>query len=327
VLDVQAPYAIGIDVGGTRMAAGLVDRKGRMVAEAKVLTPRTGPFAVVDAIVDLADEVSAGHKASEVAGIGVGLPAQVDFVRQSVEFSTNLPLTGVDVRSLVASKSKHPVTLDNDVHMAALGEMRFGAASGWRHFVMVTVGTGVGGAIIAEGKLYRGYRGLGGEIGHTVVELDGRPCPCGGVGHLEGYVARPAIAAAGAEYAATYKGARVAELAGGDPANVTAENVIVAAREGDAECKRILAHAAHTLGRGLVGIVNLLNPQLIVIGGGVAEGDAMFPEAVQEVITEEALAGRNDVKVVLALLGNDAGVLGSAALAFDEYDSRESLAR
>jgi glucokinase len=324
---VQAPYAIGIDVGGTKMAAGLVDRKGRMVSEARRMTPKSGPFAVVDAIVDLAEEVSGGHRSTEVAGIGVGLPAQVDFVRQSVEFATNLPLTGVDVRSLVTSKAKYSVTLDNDVHMAALGESRFGAATGSRNFVMVTVGTGVGGAMFIEGKPYRGFRGLGGELGHMVVELEGRPCPCGGIGHLESYVARPAIAAAGREYAATYKGARLAELAGGDAASVTAEEVVVAARDGDAGCRRILATAAHTLGRGLVGIVNLLNPQLIVIGGGATEGDATFPETVQKVISEEALAGRNDVKVVLALLGNDAGVLGSAALAFDEYDSRENLHR
>lgn len=323
----QAPYAIGIDVGGTRMAAGLVDRKGRMVAEARRMTPKSGPFAVVDAVVDLAEEVCDGYRAAEVAGIGVGLPAQVDFVRQSVEFATNLPLTGVDVRSLVASKAKQSVTLDNDVHMAALGEMRFGAASGIRDFVMVTVGTGVGGAMFIGGKPYRGFRGLGGELGHMVVELDGRPCPCGGVGHLEPYVARPAIAAAGQEYAATYKGTHLAGLAGGDPAEVTAENVLAAARDGDAACKRILAHSAHTLGRALVGVVNLLNPQLIVIGGGVAEGDPIFPDTVQGVISDEALAGRNDVKVVLALLGNDAGVLGSAALAFDEYDSRENLHR
>jgi glucokinase len=318
---------VGIDVGGTKMAAGLVDRKGRMVSEARRMTPKSGPFAVVDAIVDLTGEVCEGYRPAEIAGIGMGLPAQVDFLRQSVEFATNLPLSGVDVRSLVTSKTKHPVTMDNDVHMAALGEVRFGAASGSRDFVMVTVGTGVGGAIFLDGKPYRGCRGLGGELGHMVVELDGRPCPCGGLGHLEAYVARPAIATAGREYAATHKGARVAELAGGDPTEVTAEDVIVAAHEGDAECKRILAHAAHILGRALVGIVNLLNPQLILIGGGVAEGNPVFSDTVQSVIADEALAGRNDVKVVLAMLGNDAGVLGAAALAFDEYDSRENLHR
>lgn len=322
-----ASYAVGIDIGGTKMAAGLVDRKGRMVADARRFTPKTGPFAIVDAIADLSAEVAREVKGSEVAGIGIGLPAQVDFQRQSVEFCTNLPLTGVDVRSLVASRTKQLVTIDNDVHGAALGEFRFGAATGARDWVMITVGTGVGGALFVDGRPYRGSRGLGGEIGHMVVELDGRECPCGGRGHTEAYVGRPAIAAQGREYAATYAGATLAEAAGGQPEDVTAEDVIVAARSGDAVCVGILDGAAELLGRSLVGIVNLLNPQLIVIGGGVAEGNEVFPRKVTEAIDAEALAGKGDVKVRLAALGNDAGVLGAAVLAFDEYDSRESLHR
>ena len=251
----------------------------------------------------------------------------MDFVRQSVEFATNLPLAGVDVRSLVMSRTKMPVTIDNDVNTAAQGEFRFGAAAKARDWVMVTVGTGVGGAVFVNGQPYRGHRGLAGEIGHMVVEFDGRPCPCGGTGHLEAYVARPAIAAAGRELAATFAGTALLARAGRDASAVSAEDVIVCAREGDAACLAILHDSAAILGRSLVGIVNLMNPQLIVIGGGVAEGNAYFAEAAQRAIAEEALAGRVDVQVVLAQLGNDAGALGAAALAFDEYDSRESVHR
>jgi glucokinase len=327
VTRVLASYAVGIDIGGTRMAAGLVDRKGRTVADARILTPKAGPFAVIDAIADLSAEVTAQVRPNEVAGIGIGLPAQIDFLRQSVEFCTNLPLTGVDVRSLVGSRARQLVTIDNDVHAAALGEFRFGAAQGARDWVMITVGTGVGGAIFLDGKPYRGSRGLGGEIGHMVIEMDGIECPCGGRGHTEAYVARPAIAAAGREYAVTYAGARLAEMAGGDASAVTAEDVILLAREGDAHCAGIIEQAALLLGRSLVGIVNLLNPQLIVIGGGVAEGNQLFADAATAAIRDEALAGKGDVKVKLAALGNDAGVLGAAVLALDEYDSRESLQR
>lgn len=323
----QSPYSIGIDVGGTRTAAGLVDRKGRLVAEGRVLTPKNGPFAVIDAIVDLVASVSADYRPSEIAGIGIGLPAQIDFTHQSVEFCTNLPLTGVDVRSLVMSRTKHAVALDNDVNMAALGETRFGAAAGARDWIMITVGTGVGGAIFIDGECFRGSRGMAGELGHIIVELDGAPCPCGGSGHLESYVSRAAIAAAGRELAQTYKGARLTEIAGGDPVAVTAEDVVTCAREGDAACDRIITNTAHILGRALVGLVNLLNPQLIVIGGGVAEGNQVFVDVGYAAIQGEALAGRADVRVELAQLGNDAGVLGAAALAFDEYDSRESLHR
>jgi len=173
---------------------GLVERKGRVVKDAKRLTPHTGPFAVVDAIIDLVDEVSSGVHTSEIAGIGIGVPAQIDFLRQSIEFCTNLPLAGVDVRSLVMSRVKQEVTIDNDGNMAALGEARYGAAKGARDFLMITVGTGVGGGIFIDGAPYRGSRGLGGELGHTVVELDGPLCPCGGKGHLEAYLGRPAIA-------------------------------------------------------------------------------------------------------------------------------------
>ena len=123
----RSSYAVGVDVGGTRIAVGLVERKGRVVKDAKRLTPKTGPFAVVDTIIDLVEEVSAGAHQSEIAGIGIGVPAQVDFLRQSVEFCTNLPLAGVDVRSLVMSRSKLDVAMDNDGHMAALGEARYGA--------------------------------------------------------------------------------------------------------------------------------------------------------------------------------------------------------
>ena len=322
-----ATYAVGIDIGGTKMAAGLVERKGRMVAEARRMAPKSGPFAIVDAVVDLTAQVTADVHPSEVAGIGIGLPGQVDFMRQSIEFATNLPLMGVDVRSLVMSRTKMPVTIDNDVHTAAQGERRFGVAAGARDWAMVTVGTGVGGALFVSGQPYRGHRGLAGEIGHMVVEFDGRPCPCGGIGHLEPYVARPAIAAAGRELAGTFAGAGVLERAGRDVSAVTAEDVIQCAREGDEACLSILHDAARILGRALVGIVNFMNPELIVIGGGVAEGNQFFADEAARAIAEEALAGRADVRVVLAQLGNDAGALGAAALAFDEYDSRESVHR
>lgn len=169
----RASYAVGLDVGGTRIAAGLVERKGRIVRESRRPTPKGGPFGVVDAIIEAIGEVSTGVHPSEIAGIGIGLPAQIDFHRQTVEFCTNLPLGGVDMRGLVMSRAKHSVTIDNDGHTAAIGESRFGAAKGARDFVMVTVGTGVGGGAFIDGQPFRGHRGLGTEIGHMVVDLDG----------------------------------------------------------------------------------------------------------------------------------------------------------
>ena len=323
----RTTYAIGVDVGGTRIAAGLVERKGRIVKDTKRLTPKAGPFAIVDAIIELAEEVRAGVQSSEIAGIGIGLPAQVDFLKQSVEFCTNLPLAGVDVRALTMSRAKQEVTIDNDGHMAALGEYRYGAGKGSRDFLMLTLGTGVGGGIFIDGEPYRGSRGLGGEIGHMVVDLDGPPCPCGGTGHIEAYLGRPAIAARGRDAAVTDPRSPILILAGGDPARITAEMVIEAGKDGDPAATQILSDAGEVLGRALVGVVNLLNPRLIAIGGGVGEASPGIGKRASEVIAREALAGRRDVAVVQAELGNDAGILGAAALAFDEHDSREGLHR
>jgi glucokinase len=317
---------VGVDVGGTRIAVGLVERKGRVVKDAKRLTPKTGPFAVVDTIIDLVEEVSAGAHHSEISGIGIGLPAQIDFLRQSVEFCTNLPLAGVDIRSLVMSRSKLDVTIDNDGNMAALGESRYGAAKGARDFLMITVGTGVGGGIFLNGEPYRGSRGLGGEMGHVVVQLhDGVPCPCGGAGHLESYVGRPAIAARGRTAAEQFKGREILAAAGGELEAVTAESVLQAAQAGDPVAREIVLACGETLGRALVGFVNIFNPKLIVVGGGIAESAEYMVERAAEVMQKEALAGRRDVSVLHAVLGNDAGILGAAALAFDEYDAHEGV--
>jgi glucokinase len=323
----RTTYAVGVDVGGTRIAAGLVERKGRIVKDAKRLTPKAGPFAIVDAIIELAEEVCSGVHPSEIAGIGIGLPAQVDFLRQSVEFCTNLPLAGVDVRALTMSRAKQEVTIDNDGHLAALGEYRYGAGKGSRDFVMLTLGTGVGGGMFVDDEPYRGSRGLGGEIGHMVVDLGGPLCPCGGSGHIEAYLGRPAIAARGREAAASDSRSPILALAGGDPESITAEMVIAADKDGDPAAVEIISEASEVLGRALVGIVNLLNPRLIAIGGGVGEACPRIGRRAAEIIELEALAGRRDVAIVQAELGNDAGILGAAALAFDEHDSREGLHR
>lgn len=323
----RTSYAVGVDVGGTRIAVGLVERKGRMVKDAKRLTPKTGPFAVVDTVIELVEEVSSGVQSSEIAGIGIGVPGQIDFLRQSIEFCTNLPLAGVDLRSLVMSRVKQEVTIDNDGNMAAVGEARYGAAKGARDFLMITVGTGVGGGIFIGGEPFRGSRGLGGEIGHVVIDLDGPPCPCGGTGHLESFLGRPAIAAKGRELAEQFKGREILSAAGGQISAVTAESVLVAACAGDPVAREILLDAGEILGRALVGFVNILNPKLICIGGGIGESAEFMVERAAEVMQREALAGRRDVKVVQAVLGNDAGILGAAALSFDEHDSREGLSR
>lgn len=316
-------YAVGIDVGGTHIAAGLMEREGRILKQTQTLTPKNGPDAIIEAIIGLISEIAAGVSPPEIGGIGIGLPAQIDFLKQSVEWCTNLPLAGVDVRALVASGTGHDVTLDNDGHCAGIGESRFGAAKDVRDFVMVTLGTGVGGALLLDGEPYRGSRGLAGEIGHTLVRLGGPPCPCGASGHIESYLGGPAIAARGRKAARASSGEELRERAGGDPEAVTARHVVEAALAGDDAALSILLEAGEILGEALVGIVNLLNPRLIVVGGGIGESADMLVARAAEVIAEKAMEGRRDVEVVQALLSNGAGILGAAALAFDERDRRE----
>ncbi|MDZ4180922.1 MAG: ROK family protein, partial [Coriobacteriia bacterium] len=207
------------------------------------------------------------------------------------------------------------------------GESRYGAAKGARDFLMITLGTGVGGGMFLSGQPYRGFRGLGAEVGHMVVQMDGPPCPCGGTGHIEAYLGRPALAAQGRKAAESYSGSAILKAAGGDAEQITADTVIEASLAGDEMATRILMEAGVVLGRALVGLVNLLNPQLIVVGGGTGEACPFIVERAAEIITEEALAGRRDVRVIQAELGNDAGMLGAAALAFDENDSKEGLSR
>jgi glucokinase len=319
-------FAIGLDVGGTRIAAGLVERKGRIVRETKLLTPKSaGPFAIVDAIVAAVTEITNGVHPSEIAGIGIGLPAQIDFTRQSVEYCVNLPLAGIDMRGLVMSRLKYPVTIDNDGHTAALGESRYGAAKGLKDFIMVTLGTGVGGGVFIGGKLHRGSRGFGGEVGHMVIAVDGPECPCGGRGHLESFAARPAIVRAARAAAETYHGSSISRLAGGDAEKITAELVIKAANDGDEAAAEVMSLVGDMLGEGLVGLVNVLNPQAIIVGGGIGESCPLVSRRAAARIASEALAGRRDVRVLTAELGNDAGVAGAAALAFEDHDSREGI--
>ena len=322
----RASSAVGVDVGGKHIAVGLMERDGRVVRQLQTLTPQGGAGAIIDAIVGLIAETTAGVDPALIAGIGIGLPAQIDFTRQSVEWCTNLPLAGVDVRVLVAAGTGHEVTLENDAHCAAIGEVRFGAAKGVGDVVMITLGTGVGGALVLDGEPYRGSRGLAGEIGHMVVRVGGALCPCGASGHLEAYLGSRAIAASGQTAAAAAGGEALRVRAGGDPEAVSADDVVQAARAGDPAACAVLLEVGEILGEALVGIVNLLNPRLIVVGGGIGESADLLVTRAAELIAEKALEGRRDVAVVAALLSNDAGVLGAAALAFDEHDGHDRRA-
>lgn len=321
-----ASYALGIDVGATRISAGLIDSKGRIVRDAILLTPKDrGPFGIVDAIIHAGKTVMGDVRGSEIAGIGIGLPAQIDFNRQEIEFCTNLPLEGVDVRSLIEAAFRLPATIDNDATLAAIGECRYGAGKKAHNLVMITLGTGVGGGLWLDDKPYRGTRGLAAEIGHLTIDINGPRCPCGGTGHIEAYLGFPAMSATAREAAERPRGQAIYDAAGNDLAKVDARSLIIAASGGDEYALEILSELGKKLGEALVGLVNIFNPQVVCIGGGIGESADALVEAAAEIVNTQALAGRKDVSVIQATLGNDAGVLGAAALAFDEYESREGF--
>lgn len=271
-------FALGIDVGGSKIAAGLVDTRGRILVDQRVQTPLgQGPYAVIDAIINCARATIGEAARSDLAGIGLGLPAQIDYQRQEVEFSELVPLVGADVRTLVSSELGLSLMMDNDANLAALGERRFGAAQSVDDFVMLTLGTGVGAGLFLNGHLYRGARGLAGEIGHMTLDLYGPDCLCGGRGHFETLFL-----------------------------------------EG-----RTLDERAEVLAAALVGVINIFNPRMIIIGGGIGQSSSELVRRASELATPRAMAGRKYLQIVQATLGNDAGVLGAAALAFEEAQERE----
>lgn len=321
-----ATYALGIDVGGSRIAAGLIDTKGRVIRDVTLPTPTDkGPFGIVDAIVHAGREVTSSVTKNEIAGIGIGLPAQIDFARQEIEFCTNLPIAGVDVSSLIETAFRVPATIDNDGHLAALGECRYGAGKKVSDFLMLTLGTGVGGGMCIDGELYRGARGLAGEVGHMVLDINGPACPCGGKGHIESYLGAPALKALAQEAARKPSGKAIYDAAGGVLSKVDAFSLVLAAAGGDRVALEIMRERGKLLGQALVGLVNIFNPRVICIGGGIGESAGSLVEAAAGVVHEQAMAGRKDVEIIQATLGNDAGILGAAALAFEEYEAREGF--
>jgi glucokinase len=248
----------------------------------------------------------------------VALPTYIDFAAQKIIRCVNLPLARIDVRARLQGALDLPVILDNDATLAALGEARFGAARTAHNFLMITLGTGVGGGIFIAGKPYRGTRGLAAEIGHMTVIANGQICPCGGIGHLEAYLGRKALGERAQTCATTPQGAALLAAVGNQPENITAETLLNAADTGDPAALNILQNAGQILGHALTTLVNLFNPDLILIAGGLGERAPSLITAATQTLDTQAPPGRADVTVTPAALGNDAGLLGAAALAFDE---------
>ena len=303
-----ATHAIGVDLGGTKILAGVVARDGEVVRRHERITPHGSQEEVVAeleaAVAELLDD--------SVGAIGFGVPSPIDQKRGVVVQCVNLPLSDCPLRGSMSTRFGLPVGLENDANAAAIGEWRAGAGRGTDDLVMLTLGTGLGGGVISGGRPFRGANGGGPELGHVVIVHDGRPCQgaCRGRGHLEPYVTGLAATAAARE-------------AFGPSAD--AHELIRRAHDGDERARGILAEIGGYLGSGMGSFANIFAPQLIVIGGGfgVAAWDYLIPSA-EEVMRREALRPMRDVvKVVQAELGTSAGLIGAAFVAFEALDAPE----
>ncbi|MEN3342947.1 MAG: glucokinase [Actinomycetota bacterium] len=301
-----APHAIGVDVGGTKILAGVVARDGSVVRRHERATPHDSQEAVLAEL----DAAVAELLEEGIAAVGFGVPSPIEQRRGVVVECVNLPLQDVALRDLMRARFGLPVGLDNDANAAAIGEWRAGAGRGVDNLVMVTLGTGLGGGVISGGRPFRGSTGAGVELGHVVIVHDGRPCQgaCRGRGHLEPYVTGLAATAAARE-------------AFGPAAD--AHRLVRLADEGDEKARAILAEIGRYLGSGIGSFANVFEPELIVVGGGfgVAAWDYLLPSA-EEVLRREALRPmRDEVRVVPAELGTAAGLIGAAFVAFEALDA------
>ena len=308
--------AIGIDVGGTKINAFRVTRDGTIAERTSRPTPADDEAATLSAMVELARSLLT----PDVIAVGVGAAGMIDSKEGVLGFAPNLAWRNLPIAERMRDALGLPCQVDNDASMAAYGEFRFGAGRGYRHLLLVTVGTGLGGGIVSDGRLFRGANGFASEIGHIIVEPGGPLCGCGNHGCWEQVAAGRAIDRMGREEAREHEHSILRRLAGGDPDEVTGELVTQAAMQGDDAAKRILAETGRRLGQGIAGLVNVLDPQVVVVGGGaIVAGDLLLDPARAAFL--DAVEGpeyRPRVPIVPAELGNDAGAVGAATLALEE---------
>ena len=305
--------SIGLDVGGTKVLGVALDpgSPGVVVAEERVPTPEGGD-GLVDTLVGLLDGLAEGP-----ATVGVGVPGLVDRVG-TLHMGPHLRrLHDVPLARLLTERTGRPTVVDNDANCAAVGEQAAGAAQGAQEALVVTLGTGIGAGVITGGRLLRGANGFAGEPGHMVVDPNGPPCPCGKRGCWERFASGTGLGRLARDAAHGGRLDAAMALAGGDPEAVRGEHVTAAARAGDPESRVVLGELARWIAMGLANLVNVLDPEVIVIGGGLVEAaDLLLPD-VRTHFETLVMAGdrRPEVPILPAVLGERAGAIGAAVLA------------
>lgn len=308
--------AIGIDIGGSKIAAGVVDEDGRVLARVLAETPSTDPAAVLDVIAEIAEQFRRDH---HIRALGIGAAGFVDVTGSTVLFAPHLAWRNEPLRDAVSRRTGLPVFVDNDANASSWAEWRFGAAQNEPDVVLVTLGTGIGGAIIIDGQPYRGRYGVAGEFGHMQVVPDGLPCECGNQGCWEQYASGRVLARRGREAAdaGTDLGRRLLEAADGDAQQIRGQHVTAAARGGDDEAVGWLTEVGSWLGVGVANLAAALDPGVVVIGGGVIDAGELLLGPARETFSR-TLTGRGyraEARIVAAHLGPEAGLVGAADMA------------
>jgi glucokinase len=311
-----AAQAIGIDVGGTKTAAIRMTSDGAILAKETLPTPADDQEATIDGMIQAARAVVA----EEVVAIGISAAGMVDSRNGVMRFAPNLAWRDADLVGRLRAAFGLPTSADNDNTAAVWGEYRLGAGRGYRFVLHVGVGTGIGGGLVADGKLYRGAHGFATEIGHIVVEPGGPLCGCGNHGCWEQVASGTAITREGRSAVTLHGHSLLGDLAGHDPARVTGRMVTEAGRHGDPTARGILSEVGRRLGEGIAGLVNVLDPEVVIVGGGASDaGDLLLePARMAYRMTVEAYDHRPDVPIVEAELRNDAGAIGAALIALEE---------
>ena len=321
VADMAAGCVIGVDLGGTKLLAGTVDRDLNVHHRAYRMARGEDTAAVLDNVAAAVQEARDASDA-DVDAVGFGIPSLIDVERGIAETTTHLPLQHVPFRDLMAERLGLPVAVDNDATLAMLAEHRFGAARGARHAVMLTIGTGIGGGIVVDDQLVRGATGAAGELGHMVIDEDGPPCSgaCPNHGCLEAVASGTALGREAARVARAHPDSGLGRAAAAGR-EITGALATELAHDGDPAARDVVALIGSRLGVGIANVVNIFNPEVVVIGGGVVAAGDMLLEPARQVVMKRARSPSKDVvRIVAARFGAESGMLGAALLAMDSVD-------
>ena len=308
--------AVGIDIGGTKMLGVVVDPADptTVLGEERVPTP-AGAEAVVDGIEGLVAALDAGGSGP----VGIGIPGLVDSA-DVFRFGANLPgVIDLAVGDVVGDRLGRPVAVDNDATCATYAEFRGGAGAGYADGVLLTLGTGIGGGIVVDGRVRHGANGFAGEPGHMLIDPAGPPCPCGRKGCWERYASGSGLGRLGRDAALAGRLPEAVALAGGDPEAVRGEHVVAAVRAGDEDAARVLDEFVWWVAAGIANLIDLLDPEVVVLGGGVIEAEDVLLPRIEGAAPDQVLARghRPSVPIVAAHFGERAGAIGAAVLALD----------